>query len=372
MSKNRVAIIGSGISGLLCAFSLCREGLSPDVYFGTGTSASEVALGFSSIKGIRFSDTPLFAAKVIGHFRLKSQIKMVERMAETKIMPVNGSVIEPYKDFRGYRRIQERVYRGFFSGLCEYENILGEKLKGENLGREIKGYLAYQRDFMFDQKKLLSSLKYLVKSLGGVFKEEKVCAINNDSSGKLILLTSSGKASYEKAIVAAGTGSSNFFPRSLLDRIRYREKKGALITVSCRDIASPKTMIFGKQKIYRLEKMMRFGAIDSGESEENDFLVRLWEDYYAIAKAYAIPAAIDRQKCRLDLASRALTRDRMPIIGSFGFEKRILYNTGMYKTGYPVAALVADNIGKLLKAERPEWPLEFFSPNRYLEAKENT
>ena len=67
MNKS-IAIVGSGIAGLSLGYYLVRNGFKVTIFDTSDKpNASQCSQGVATIKGLKFSDRPLFHAKLEGH-----------------------------------------------------------------------------------------------------------------------------------------------------------------------------------------------------------------------------------------------------------------------------------------------------------------
>lgn len=164
-------IFGRGIAGLSIAFRAALAGLEVVVIGKNYGTASQAALGISSLKGLVLPASPLFSAKLQGHRNLGKWFEEIGDESKQSLKWSNWPVVEPFWDAFSFEKIRKRVYRYGFRGTSATKIINREEaqllgLNVEFLSKTIQGLFVYSDALWFDPGAVLAGLEKAIQRLG--------------------------------------------------------------------------------------------------------------------------------------------------------------------------------------------------------------
>ena len=199
--KSKVAIIGGGVAGRMLAYECAQQGTLFDLYEGSAPSASSLATGASTVKGISVARQELFACKILGHQRLRQILETLERspyLSKRRALFAQGvlEVCRTRQDFvKQTVRTYHRGYRGFFAETTRFH--------GPEPGQASPLFYStryYCDDFVFRPRAFLRALKE--DALGRAGGRSRWWREHGELS--LDPLSVSGRRGYSHVVLAPG------------------------------------------------------------------------------------------------------------------------------------------------------------------------
>lgn len=371
MSRDRVIVIGRGFVGLSVAYELTQLGFAvtvvgPRMVPGTATQA---AVGLSSVKGQLLGDKPLFAAKLKGHEKLASWLSQLEKDAGVTLPRDVRGVVEPYYDVTGFDGIRERVFHRAFTG-CHRVSLLGrtalvERFPSPLLARAQGGF-HYFADLWFDPREALRILEKVLRDRGAVFDEREVEAILPHSDRGVVLRfarddmgSKDDIVPISQVVLAAGVFSRKILESSGIKSMTLEAVPGDTLEL---DTTMPDILLRqGKMNVVVSQSRLWAGSTSYREGEARPDPARILDPFNAFLST-------DRAAPRVLSGVRARFRDRCPAIGPQVLpsgDRSIWVALGFYKSGLQLGPLFAHSLARMI-ADPTAYPQDpSFSPARF-------
>jgi len=413
MEKKKVSIIGAGIIGVLCACFLRREGHEVTLYdrknpgletsFGNSGIISPSAVVpiampgvINSIPGWLFKrDEPLSLdwnslpkhLSWLVRFLSNSRESLVRRNSEAlKLLNTEclSLLIPLLKQSKSELLIEKRgmlyVYRsseeyrqGRLSRELRQSNSLGSYDVSRDALQDMEPNLSnnFVRGTFFPETahsvnpyRLVKFLaQYFVES-GGIFKNQKIIKISENSQGKALLETQTERMQSDICVVSAGIWS-----QQLLKCLNYHapmiSHRGYHVTVERPGIEMNTVVcpVGYMATIVPMEMGIRIGG--TVELSHMDKPPNLQRTNTLLQNLKATIPNINTQQYTTWMGNRPCTPDSLPIIGRAPNHKSILFAFGHGHQGLLSAPKTAQVINDLVSQRHPSINLELFDITRF-------
>ena len=349
------AIFGRGIAGLTGAYYLVKAGILPTIYGRQdgASQASRAAQGVLCNKGLIFSNSPLFRAKLESLKTMKSFLDELEKVSGILIPRYFEGVSEPFWSEEDFLSSVTRIYRHKFWGLHGTELHNPEKTSLESI-RSPMGLLHYPLDGWFDPRAVLDALESYLKSVGVSFVDEEITSL-----GELGSQIKIGEKVFDRLILANGAG---FF--SLWAQLGVGDLRMFLIggqTLECPRAQGSETSIQvkGSQSLALLDGK----AIVGSSSWLGEVSVDIDADAEALRAECEVNFGVRLEGGLSRSGTRLRFKDRMPLVGWLNhgpYAKKVYLLSGFYKNGMHLAEICAremylDIIDESYKRKYPEF-----------------
>ncbi len=346
-----IAIIGGGIVGLVCARNLARKGYKVCV-FSSETSASSVAPGINSLKGIFIGNTPLFKRKIAGHGRLWDELASLEEET-SKDLGLSKIVLEPFVSQKELLEFSDRAYHGRFWGLFGTE-VVARHSDFNGLNEQFIGALKHREDFSFDPVRALQMLEQSLVSMHCKIVEMKVKRFSYSNRKFSLHLENGYISQFEDLIIAAGASSPQILNDSGLFMDGFKWKAGISLVAE----SSLNVRLKRKQKsLASRDHSLRYGAQDFSVNNYMDLFTFKQENRYKITESFEtlvnslfeFTAQFDHP--RLLVGVRLNGPKNLPIIERLDFNegKGPILATGFHRSGWSLAWEAGDLVAEILQ-----------------------
>jgi len=394
--KKDIVIIGAGIVGLMCAYSLCKSGrqitiidkndISNGSSFGNAGLLSAFGKNPLSAPGVLFDTLKLMLKgespvnlhpnldlnlyKWLLNFalsssasRLKKTLLLFERYGQISLDTYNTMSDEEEMDFHFCQDGLLMVYTEQKSfdkkiQLCKnnhaYEVLSKSKTKQflPFVNDKIKGSILLKQNGHLDPSLLMWELKkYLISKGVEIIINEEVELIDHTSDKITKIRTK--KASYEAETFILSTGADDSLARKIKNNFLMTPAKGYSITFEMQEELKPKTCtLFADLFIAmtpRKETVRITSKLELGTSD--DRIVKKQID--SIHKNLSLYSNVFEMKNCIEWTGfRPLTPNDMPIIGYDEKYKNLIHATGLGWLGITFGPAVGKIVGDLVLKDK--------------------
>lgn len=342
---NKVAVVGSGIIGLVQAYVLAKAGIDVSIYglrqqVGMGSLA---AIGIVSSKGHKIARQKDFAFKLYGQKAMMGFCNILEKESGIAI-DIQVGVFEPYTDREAHDKIINRAFYRQNLDLLNVSVLNKEQKQLSQLYNHIdrrknifEGSYYYPEDYWVDTQAMLAALHKILANHPLVTIVDKMvinCDLTEDIKWKLRTADNSVFLA-DELIVAVGSDTTNFLNNTI--GVSYQEVRavsGFTLRTQRGGYDKGLSALFGRNSLVVASRHLLYGS--SKTSIEPVLSERL--AYVAKLEALGLVEAIDRGSVESYWGSRALSKDRWPLIGPVPHKgKNIYLNTAHYKNGFQLA-----------------------------------
>ena len=304
----------------------------------------------STISDFFNADQELFAMKLRGHHNFLGWLKLVEDSAKVKVAKVIG-VHEPFWTMQQFLSNQGRIYKHRFLGAFACEKSQSELFSGAFYANW------YPKDFWVDTDEYLAALKRACINLGVRFEQTGPLVKVHSNDKQVFTVFDSGDVGVcERIILCVGAGLSVLevpdrgFSATLsgvsgatyVGDFKNKEFSQEICVVNQLNTAA----IYG-EKIYL--GSTSFPKQDLADAVEVESVEGSINSINTIVKAtFGDDKSVEIPTLQCRLGTRVRTKNRMPYVGYCGSDRKIIMNTGYYKSGLTLTPLGAKKVEELL------------------------
>jgi glycine/D-amino acid oxidase-like deaminating enzyme len=379
MSQNtqkEILVIGRGIIGLAAAYRFSEAGykvtvVGPKQLEG---SASQAAVGFSSIKGHTTARTPLFRAKMLGHAGLEQWVKEVELESGQEIPHDFSGVLEPFNSDEEYQALLWRMGRDnepFPEGakVLSRDELSSVCEQVDYLNSDIVGGIFFPTDGWYDPRCMMSALEVCLLKRQALFVEHQVLRILPNGISGLDVETVGGIIRSDDVLLAAGIFSDEILINSGLNDLKLISVLGHSLSINANG-CRPHATVKSRFSLIGCKDEIRFGSTSFRESANGCAIRKKGFDLLKseFGKIFNSNREIDSETTTLNWGFRARFKDRLPAVGDIpiGTNRKLSVALGFYKNGMQLADLSARSL-VAQKEDKPFHPEVFssFAPARF-------
>ncbi len=360
-----VAIIGRGIAGMAAAFRFALAGISTVVVGPVAVpgSATQVAQGLVTNKGLILARDPLYGLKLRGQRQLGAWLSDIERFAKMSIPRAFVGAVEPFWSESEYLALRSRIYKMQFDGFTANEVWTKQQIEKSTAASLLApgaiGGFYYPFDGWFDPQATLLALERAARTLGVSFVEEPCVRIAFDRPGVRVQLESTAPLLVGDVVMAAG-----YFCKSILDQSGLPSQM--LRPVLGLNMLLPRTptqnsaipVVHGLHSLVTTDQHLILGSSSSlgdWSSPSQDTLASNAEQLTQVAANFTAVLPELRAGASHRWGVRLNATDRRPVVGfcDYGGGRRLGFLTALYKSGLLIADQCAQQLLEAYQSGKP-------------------
>lgn len=379
MNKTKkFAIIGRGISGLMCAIRMFEDGFQNIQIYGPEEKdgvASYAATGVFSTKGLVLARQALFKMKILGHKNHLNLVRELEKKSGIKIPRHMGSW-EVFRDAKHYQSLRERIYHGDFTG-CFSLKVLNRVQCKENsrLLREMEqkrdpdfflGAFFYRNDGWFHPHCFMQSLENLVKRYNIKIYNTRIHEIDLTREKSFQLKGEGGLTFHsDHLLLANGAGIIGLLKKMGLVKTPLQLVPGQTISGHT-SLESKECFRVRKKGFVAYDHEFKFGSVDHEKNQKiSPSQLEIGRKCLLDELSQEFRLVPCQERVKTHFGYRVVSKDRRPVLGPvpvFDGRAKAWMFTGLYKNGYElVDQLSLEFVSMLNNEENPN----SFSPARF-------
>ncbi len=356
MKDKEIAIIGEGIAGLLLAFKLSSNGITPFVISKKNErlSASLVAQGLLGSKGIISANTELFYEKLRGQYLTEDLFFDLCRRHQ-EVPKYKRGCLETFSSVEEYRYLKKRIYHHKLTGLNGVTLLSKKELARHSNFLEflelkhVKGAFYYPWDFWLEPSQFLYLLKKHLKAKGVKFLESKLLGIAQPSNSVIQVKLEDKRLTFDEVVLACGDETPSLLGEWSKD-FDFLFTSGVNVSGELNE-SFDAVLKKGTKSFIAYGDKFKAGAVDFHGKLENGQINKAKEKLFLeLKKLFGFDLNQHAKSFKFHSATRLRTKDRIPIAKAvdMGRTKKLWLLTAFYKSGYHLSHKGCEDLSRLL------------------------
>lgn len=350
-----VVVIGAGLIGLSAARELARAGLRTLIIGKAAPGEASPASAGMLAPSVERSTGPAHDFAVASRDRFPEFLAQLKEESGVSVSLNRLGILQVAVSPAGVKGLRRSVLPGALwieaAELHKMEPELGHGL----------GAVFSPNDGAVDNVALLEALRKSISHAGIEFIEDRVTALDANSSGITVATESGAHHSSPYAVVAAGAWASEIAGASLAKEVR--PSRGQLVSYDSNPVRhviyGPSGYLVPREHGHTLAgSTMENVGFDAGTSMEGIEKVKG-------AAVEICPALGSREPARSWAGLRPVTPDLLPLLGTDPLNPRLVYACGHSRNGVLLAPLTAEIVTDLVVGRGVGFDLTQFRPDRF-------